>query len=187
VSTAVVVDRSLIVPDHIWALFDLRNRVVEEACNQVGGELGALIAYSEVARVATVKEASESGPDFVYGSNLQAALALARSAGEAAGVTRLVLVTYSLPSAHDIDGQLFFMEPPIPQSLEAARDEFRVCVSNGVPISLLLLAPDTSGDRAIALTSFFRPLAEETGSSVHMVQPGDQVESVVEEILRIAG
>jgi uncharacterized protein with von Willebrand factor type A (vWA) domain len=187
VTIAVVVDRSLIVPDHIWPLFDLRKRLVEELCAQVGAELRMLIAYSEVARAVTVQEAIEPGPDYVYGSNLQAALTLARSADGADCTTHVIVLTYSVPNAHDIDGQTFFMDPPTPQSLEAGREEFRTYASNGVPITVLLLAPDANGDRELALTSFFRPLTGESGGSIHVVHPGDHVEFVVEEILRPLG
>ena len=125
------------------------------------------------------------GPDYVYGSNLQSALILAREADRTLGIARIVLVTYSIPSAFDdSEGQTFFMEPPTDQILEAARVEFRGCAADGLAMDVLLLAPDAGGVRATALSSFFRPLAGETGGSVRMVRPGDQVPEVVQEVLR---
>jgi uncharacterized protein with von Willebrand factor type A (vWA) domain len=119
-SPTLVVDRSLIYPNHIVELFDLRNQLVAEVSEQLGTELGTLIAYSEIARVTSVEGASMEGPDYVYGSNLQHALNLARAASRTAGDSRIVLVTYSLPSAHHVSGEPFFMESPLPESLEAA-------------------------------------------------------------------
>ena len=171
-------DRSLIVPNHIPELFELRGQLVNEACRQLGSELGTLIAYSEVARTTSVADALATGPDFVYGSNLQHALLMARAASRTTGSSRILLVTYSLPSAHHVNGGAFFMEPAMDESLEAARYEARGCHLDGINIDILLVVQEADSERRVALETFFRPIG-----NVVSVRPGDHIDSVVREML----
>jgi hypothetical protein len=80
VSTIVVVDRSLIYPNHIWELFEIRNAMIAEISRQLGPRISTVLAYSEAARATSLREAKADGPDMVYGSNLQHGLLLAREA-----------------------------------------------------------------------------------------------------------
>lgn len=179
VSIALLVDRSLIVPDHIPDLFELRGQLVNETCRQLGLELGTLIAYSEVARTTSLEDILGAGPDFVYGSNLQHALLMARAASRTTGSCRILIVTYSLPSAHHINGEAFFMEPAMDESLEAARYEARGCHLDGISIDILLIVQDADGERRLALETVFRPMG-----NVVSVRPGDQIDSVVRGMLQ---
>jgi uncharacterized protein with von Willebrand factor type A (vWA) domain len=147
---------------------------------KLGSELGTLIAYSEVAHVTSIEEATIEGPDYVYGSNLQHALVLARAASQATGESRIVLVTYSLPSAHHISGEPVLMEPPIPESLDAARTESERCARDCITIDVLLVVPDLDSERTASLQTFFVPMSESTGGTTTLVRPGDRIETVVE-------
>lgn len=182
-SITLVVDRSLIYPNHIPELFELRNQFVGVMKEQLGSELGTVVAYSEVDRITSFEKATLDGPDYVYGSNLQHALVISQAADtQPPGSTAIVLVTYSLPSARHISGEPFFFEPPLPESLEAARSEFQRCSANGASIDVLMIARDADGERSKALQTYFRPIAEDAGGVARLVVPGDPVESVVERI-----
>jgi Transposase len=58
-------------------------------------------------------------PTAHQGSNLQHALLMARAANRATGSSRIVLVTYNMPSAHHVHADVYFNYPPVPESLEA--------------------------------------------------------------------
>jgi uncharacterized protein with von Willebrand factor type A (vWA) domain len=183
-STVLVVDRSLIVPRHIWELFEMRNRLVAEISKQLGPRISAVIAYSEVARVVTTEEALADGPDIVYGSNLQHGLLMAREASRTSGSDRILLLTYSLPSAHHITGQAFFMEPPIPETLDAARREAASASSDGLGIDILTVVSEGDESRSAAINDFFGAIAERAGGRIEPVITGQEIEAVVGGIIR---
>ena len=185
VATTLLVDRSLILPDHIWELFDMRNRLVAEVSRQLGPRLSTVITYSEVARASSLEEAAADGPDPVYGSNLQHALLMARCAARTTGGDHILLLTYSLPSAHHTDGtQPFFMEPPIAESLEAARREAVSAISDGLHIDILTVVPDGDEARSATINAFFIPMAEAAGGRIDSVATGQEIESVAGTITR---
>lgn len=181
-------DRSLIYPDHIPELFELRSRLVAQMSEQLGSDLGTIIAYSEIARVTSVDDASSDGPDFVYGSNLQHALVVSRTANDgASGSGGIILVTYSVPNAHHVSGTPFFMEPPLPESLEAAQSEFQTCSAEGIRIDVLMIALRVDGRRSMALQTCFRPMAEAAGGIAVLVLPDSPLEPIVQRILQSNG
>ncbi len=123
------------------------------------------------------------GHDVVYGSNLQHALVMAREASRATGSDRILILTYSLPSAHHIAGQAFFMEPPIAESLDAARREAASATSDGLRIDILTVTPNGDESRSTAIDSYFRPMAQAAGGSIESIATGQEIESVVSRIL----
>jgi uncharacterized protein with von Willebrand factor type A (vWA) domain len=173
----------LIYPNHIWEVFETRNQLIAEVSIQLGPRLSTVVAYSEVARAASLEEAMLEGPDLVYGSNLQHALLMAREASRATGSDRILLLTYSLPSAHHVDGQVFFMEPPIAESLDAARREAANATSDGLCIDILTVVPTEDESRSRAMDAYFGPMAESAGGSIESVATGDEIESGVSRIL----
>ena len=184
VRTALVVDRSLILKDQLDDLYGLRNQVASEVARQLGHELATVIAYAEIARSASIEEATEPGVDFVYGSNLQHALLMGRVANRTMRSSRIVLVTYNMPSAHHTaEGDVYFDYPPIPQTLEAVRVEGRACTSDGIRIDTLLVARDVANDDNPALEDFFRPIAVGTGGKLVLVTASDQIDISVDRLL----
>ena len=171
-----VVDRSLVYPNNPWGFYDSRNRVVAEIDRSIPLRTDAIIAYSDVARVVSSADAQAPGPDVVYGANLQHALRLARTTALDAQLSRILLVTYNLPSAHHIGGDPFFMYPPIPESLEAGRIEARLCADDSLRINALLIADDA--DRSGELDDYFRPLTQEAGGDLVTVAPGTEANGV---------
>ena len=184
-STTLVVDRSLHLLDRLNDVYLLRNLVASEVGKQLGPELATVITYAEVARSASIEEAAEAGFDYVYGSNLQHALLTARVANRTTGSSRIVLVTYNMPSAHHMSRDVYFNYPPIPESLDAARREASSAASDGIRIDALLVAQDTTSDQAVALEDYFRPIAEATGGKVLLVTPNDGVDASVDRLVRM--
>ena len=149
-SVALLVDRSVTRQD--WPSYDpfpLRSLIAAEVGRQLGPDLATVIAYSEAARSVTIEEAAEPGLDYVYGSNLQHALLIARLADRTTGSSRIVLVTYNVPSAHhDSGSDVFFNYPPVPETLEATRREASSAASDGIRIDALLIVRDAADDQA---------------------------------------
>ena len=182
-STILVADRSVVGPTHIAELYELRGRLVSEISERLGTTLASLITYSEVARDTSLEEALTEGPDHLYGSNLQHALLLARVASRTTGSTRVVLITYSLPSAHHVSGKPFFMVPPVPATLEATRREVENCALDGIEIDVFLVAPAVDGERREELESFFETLLDDKGGIQVSVSPDDDLGPVVDNVL----
>jgi uncharacterized protein with von Willebrand factor type A (vWA) domain len=110
---------------------------------------------------------------------------MARAASRTIGSSRIVLVAYSVPSAHHISGQPFFRYPPIPESLEAARIEGRACASDGIRIDTLSIIQDPASEEGKALQGYLRHLTEEAGGTILTVTPSDRVEDSVGHLLRV--
>ena len=72
------------------------------------------------------------------------------------------------------------MEPPVPESLDAARSESERCVGDGITIDVLLVVQRLDGERTARLQTSFQPMAESTGGTITMIRPGDRIEAVVE-------
>jgi uncharacterized protein with von Willebrand factor type A (vWA) domain len=184
VPTTLVVDRSLIYPQHIWELFETRNLLVAEVSRRLGSHLSMIITYSDVARVSPLEAAMADGPDPVYGSNLQHALLIARETARNTGNGEILLLTYSLPSAHHIDGtQPFFMDPPVEESLDAASREAISTTADGLRLKLLTINSRSTDSRSAALASYFVPLADATGAVLRSVAVGQDVERVVNQVV----
>jgi uncharacterized protein with von Willebrand factor type A (vWA) domain len=173
--------------DPLDEAYELRSLLAHEVGRQLVPDLATVIAYVEVARSVTVEEAAEPGFDYVYGSNLQHALLMARAANRATGSSRIVLVTYNMPSAHHVHADVSFNYPPVPESLEAARREASGAASDGIRIDALLVVPDTTSDRAVALEDYFGPIAEGTGGEVFLVAPSDEVAASVDRLVTMTG
>jgi uncharacterized protein with von Willebrand factor type A (vWA) domain len=183
VSIVLLVDRSLALPDNPEELYDVRGCLVAELSRRLGSELDTCIAFSDVASVTSMAEAQEAGPDFVYGSNLQHALLLARAACRSATSNQIILLTYSLPSAHHVQGRPFFMDPPIAESLEAARTEAQCCAADGIRVNTMLIVENAHPDRSLALEAFFRPITEATGGTLVSFQADEDFTVLVDRFL----
>ncbi|MGH9047809.1 MAG: hypothetical protein ACRDVW_10940, partial [Acidimicrobiales bacterium] len=171
-----ILDRSILsdVPER-EALWEHRGHVASELNNRLGARLDMTITYSDVARSTAVgdlsasfsdgqrseavKELSDTFCDMVYGSNLQHALLLARAGCRSFESNRILLITYSLPSAHQGTDKPFFFEPLHPESLEAAKGEADACHVDGLD-ALVLLGDDD--DRSSLLTRYFVDLTGTT-------------------------
>jgi uncharacterized protein with von Willebrand factor type A (vWA) domain len=147
--TVVAMDMSLdLLMRDTWILC---KEVVASALGLIGQAAGSppkLIGYSETARLVDPATLAELNVEYVYGTNVQDALRLARSQCP----QRVLFVADSEPSAHLQDsGDPLFTFPPIAETAERILDEAQLCRSEGIRLDFLLLSP----------ASEFRTLASE--------------------------
>ena len=108
-----------------------------------------LVGFSEVARVIEPEDLPTVSWDYVYGTNLQHGLILARKMlAHQPGTKQIVLVTDGEPTAHIIPDHtgvgydVFFNYPPIPETLEVTLAEVMRCTRSNITINTFLLDPD---------------------------------------------
>jgi uncharacterized protein with von Willebrand factor type A (vWA) domain len=108
-----------------------------------------LVGFSEVARVIEPEDLPTVSWDYVYGTNLQHGLILARKMlAHQQGTKQIILVTDGEPTAHVIpyDGgvgyDVYFNYPPVPETLEVTLAEVMRCTKAGITINTFLLDPD---------------------------------------------
>jgi uncharacterized protein with von Willebrand factor type A (vWA) domain len=108
-----------------------------------------LVGFSEVARVIEPEDLPTVSWDYVYGTNLQHGLILARKMlAHQPGTKQIILVTDGEPTAHVIpyaDGvgyDVYFNYPPVPETLEVTLAEVLRCTRAGITINTFLLDPD---------------------------------------------
>jgi uncharacterized protein with von Willebrand factor type A (vWA) domain len=100
-----------------------------------------IVGFSEVAREIRPDELPTAMWDYVYGTNLQHALALARRMlAHQHGTKQIIVVTDGEPTAHIDDyGEVFFNYPPIPETLHRTMAEVIRCTRAGVTINCFAL------------------------------------------------
>ncbi|MGA2838372.1 MAG: hypothetical protein ABSF84_17430 [Acidimicrobiales bacterium] len=108
-----------------------------------------LVGFSEVAREIEAEDLPTVSWDYVYGTNLQHGLILARKLlAHQQGTKQIILVTDGEPTAHIVhyDGGLGydveFNYPPRPETLELTLAEVMRCTKAGITINTFLLDPD---------------------------------------------
>jgi len=108
-----------------------------------------LVGFSEVAREIEPEDLPTVSWDYVYGTNLQHGLILARKMlAHQQGTKQIILVTDGEPTAHIVpyDGGLGydveFNYPPRPETLELTLAEVMRCTKASITINTFLLDPD---------------------------------------------
>jgi uncharacterized protein with von Willebrand factor type A (vWA) domain len=108
-----------------------------------------LVGFSEVARVIEAEDLPTVSWDYVYGTNLQHGLMLARKMlAHQQGTKQVILVTDGEPTAHIVPDHgglgydVFFSYPPVPETLEVTLAEVLRCTKAGITINTFLLDPD---------------------------------------------
>lgn len=108
-----------------------------------------LVGFSEVARVIEAEDLPTVSWDYVYGTNLQHGLMLARKMlAHQQGTKQVILVTDGEPTAHIVPDHtglgydVFFNYPPVPETLEVTLAEVMRCTKAGITINTFLLDPD---------------------------------------------
>jgi len=108
-----------------------------------------LVGFSEVAREIEPEDLPTVSWDYVYGTNLQHGLILARKMlAHQQGTKQIILVTDGEPTAHIVptaDGLDYFVDfnyPPIPETLELTLAEVLRCTRAQITINTFLLDPD---------------------------------------------
>jgi uncharacterized protein with von Willebrand factor type A (vWA) domain len=100
-----------------------------------------LVGFSEVAREIKPDELPTAMWDYVYGTNLQHALALSRRLlAHQHGTKQIIVVTDGEPTAHiEPDGEVFFNYPPVPETLHRTMAEVIRCTRSGITINTFAL------------------------------------------------
>ncbi len=100
-----------------------------------------IVGFSEVAREIRPDELPTAMWDYVYGTNLQHALALARRMlAHQHGTKQIIVVTDGEPTAHiDDAGEVWFNYPPIPETLQRTMAEVIRCTRANIVINCFAL------------------------------------------------
>ena len=124
-----------------------------------------LVGFSEVAREIEPEDLPTVSWDYVYGTNLQHGLILARKMlAHQQGTKQIILVTDGEPTAHlspydgGLDYDVEFNYPPRPETLELTLAEVMRCTKADITINTFLLDPDRG------LWGFVDQLSASTGA-----------------------
>jgi uncharacterized protein with von Willebrand factor type A (vWA) domain len=101
----------------------------------------SVVVFSEVAREIPVEELPTVMWDYIYGTNLQHALALGRRMlSREHGTRQILVVTDGEPTAHlDDDGEPYFHYPPTNETLRRTMAEVLRCTRAGITINTFAL------------------------------------------------
>ncbi len=100
-----------------------------------------VVGFSEVAREIRAEDLPTAMWDYVYGTNLQHALVLARRLlAHQHGTKQIIVVTDGEPTAHiEDDGEPYFHYPPVPETLRRTMAEVVRCTRAGITINVFAL------------------------------------------------
>lgn len=103
-----------------------------------------IVGFSAVARQISPDELPTAMWDYVYGTNLQHALLVARTMlAHQHGTKQIIVVTDGEPTAHiDPDGAVQFNYPPVPETLRRTMAEVVRCTRAGITINVFALDID---------------------------------------------
>ncbi len=103
-----------------------------------------IVGFSAVARQISPEELPTAMWDYVYGTNLQHALLVARTMlAHQHGTKQIIVVTDGEPTAHiDADGEVQFTYPPVPETLQRTMAEVVRCTRAGITINVFALDVD---------------------------------------------
>jgi len=143
-----------------------------------------LVGFSEVAREIEPEDLPTVSWDYVYGTNLQHGLILARKMlAHQQGTKQIILVTDGEPTAHIVpyDGGLGydieFNYPPRPETLELTLAEVMRCTKANITINTFLLDPDR------ALWGFVDQLSRINKGRTFATTPGELGDYVLVDFL----
>ncbi|MGH9030242.1 MAG: VWA domain-containing protein, partial [Acidimicrobiales bacterium] len=152
-STVLMVDLSLSMPmrDNFLAAKKVAIALHTLISSQFPRDFLGLIGFSEVAREIRAEDLPEVSWDFVYGTNMQHGLMLARRMlAHRAGTKQVIMITDGEPTAHlvparDGDGyEVQFSYPPVPETVRATLAEVVRCTRAGITINTFMLDANRS-------------------------------------------
>jgi uncharacterized protein with von Willebrand factor type A (vWA) domain len=150
-STVLMVDLSLSMPmrDNFLAAKKVAIALHTLISSQFPRDFLGLVGFSEVAREIKAEELPEVSWDFVYGTNMQHGLMLARRMlAHRSGTKQVIMITDGEPTAHLIpepggDGyDVYFNYPPVPETVRATLAEVARCTRAGITINTFMLDPN---------------------------------------------
>ncbi|MHB8680833.1 MAG: vWA domain-containing protein [Acidimicrobiales bacterium] len=152
-STVLMVDLSLSMPmrDNFLAAKKVAIALHTLISTRFPRDFLGLVGFSEVAREIKPEELPEVSWDFVYGTNMQHGLMLARRMlAHRAGSKQIIMITDGEPTAHLVpepggDGyDVFFNYPPVPETVRATLAEVLRCTRGGITINTFMLDANRS-------------------------------------------
>jgi uncharacterized protein with von Willebrand factor type A (vWA) domain len=142
-ATVLLIDLSLSMP--LRANFLAAKKVALAMTALISGQFPrdylGIVGFSERAREIKAAELPEVSWDYVYGTNMQHALVLARQLlARHHGTRQIVMITDGEPTAHiQADGGVFFNYPPSHATVEATLVEVLRCCREGIRINTFAL------------------------------------------------
>ncbi|MDQ6798737.1 MAG: hypothetical protein M3011_12110 [Actinomycetota bacterium] len=142
-STVLAIDLSLSMPmrDNFLAAKKTAVALHSLISGRYPSDYLGIVGFSEVARALRPEQLPEVSWDFVFGTNMQHALLLARRmlAGRP-GSRQVMMITDGEPTAHlTADGEPLFHYPPTPETVEATLNEVVRCTRAGIRINTFML------------------------------------------------
>jgi uncharacterized protein with von Willebrand factor type A (vWA) domain len=144
-----------------------------------------VVGFSEVARAIEPEDLPTVSWDYVYGTNLQHGLILARKMlAHQPGTKQIILVTdgeptaHIIPSAGGVDYEVYFNYPPVAETLEVTLAEVMRCTRAGITINTFLLDPDR------ALQGFIEQLTRINKGRAFATSPGELGDYVLVDFLQ---
>jgi uncharacterized protein with von Willebrand factor type A (vWA) domain len=117
--------------------------MVLESVHDFSGEVPIVVGYSETAQILDPATLSKLELDYVFGTNVQHALQVARYAlDEKSGSRRVLLVAEVDASAHGVtNDDVQFTYPPTDETRRVTLNEARLSAMAGIRVDILLLTP----------------------------------------------
>jgi len=142
-STVLAIDLSLSMPmrDNFLAAKKTAVALHSLISGRYPSDYLGLVGFSEVARALRPDQLPEVSWDFVFGTNMQHALLLARRmlAGRP-GTRQVMMITDGEPTAHiTADGEPLFHYPPTRETVDATLNEVARCTREGIRINTFML------------------------------------------------
>ncbi len=142
-STVLLLDLSLSMPmrDNFLAAKKVAMALHSMISTQFPRDYLGVVGFSEVARELRPEQLPEVSWDFVFGTNMQHALVLARRmlAGKP-GTRQVVMITDGEPTAHVVPGgEVHFEYPPTQETIDATLGEVARCTREGICINTFML------------------------------------------------
>jgi uncharacterized protein with von Willebrand factor type A (vWA) domain len=147
-STVLMVDLSLSMPmrDNFLAAKKVAIALHTLISTRFPRDYLGLVGFSEVAREIKPEELPQVSWDFVYGTNMQHGLMLARRLlAHRPGTRQIVMITDGEPTAHLVpesggEGyEVFFSYPPVPETVRATLAEVAQCTRARITINTFML------------------------------------------------
>ena len=142
-STVLMLDLSLSMPmrDNFLPAKKVAMALNSLISGQFPRDFLGVVTFSEIAREIRPEKLPEVSWDYVYGTNMQHGLMLARKMlAKQSGTKQIIMVTDGEPTAHITeDGYPFFNYPPSPETVEKTLLEVKRCTREDIRINVFML------------------------------------------------
>jgi len=185
-STVLLVDLSLSMPmrDNFLAAKKVALALHTLISTRFPRDFLGLVGFSEVARELRPEDLPTVSWDFVYGTNMQHGLLLARHLlAHRPGSRQVIMITDGEPTAHLVpeptgEGfEVFFNYPPVPETVRATLAEVARCTRAGIRINTFML------DASRGLRGFVDQMTRLNGGRAFYTTPEDLGDYVLVDFL----